>query len=99
MPAAVDRMPGENIDMRSQSEDTDPKTELKQIELLRSATVARRTALAFSLSETVIGLARRAIQRANPQLSPREALVRFVALHYGPELAERLDRDLRQRSQ
>ncbi len=85
--------------MRSQSEDTDPKAELKQIELLRGATVARRTALAFSLSETVIGLARRAIRRANPQLSPQEALVRFVALHYDPELAGRLNMDLQQRSQ
>jgi hypothetical protein len=91
-------MPGESTDMRSQSEDTDLKTELEQIEMLRSATVARRTALAFSLSETVIGLARRAIRRANPQRSPQETLVRFVALHYGPELAERLNLDLQQRS-
>jgi hypothetical protein len=99
MPASVDRMPGESIDMRPQSEDTDPGTELKQIELLRGATVARRTALAFSLSETMIALARRAIQRANPQLSPQETLVRFVALHYDPELAERLRVDLQQRLQ
>jgi hypothetical protein len=99
MPAAGGRMSRKSIAMRSQSEDTDPQAELKQIELLRSASVARRTAIAFSLSETVIGLARRAIQRANPQLSPQDALVRFVAIHYGPELAERLHQDLKQRSQ
>jgi hypothetical protein len=85
--------------MSSQSEDTDLQTELKQIDLLRGATVARRSALAISLSETMIGLARRAIQRANPQFTPRETLVCFVALHYGPELAERLRADLQLRSQ
>jgi hypothetical protein len=47
----------------------------------------------------MIGLARRAIQRANPQFTPRETLVCFVALHYGPELAERLRADLQLRSQ
>jgi hypothetical protein len=98
MQAAVGQVPRKSVDMRYQSEDTDPKAELKQIELLRSAAVARRTALAFSLSETVIGMARRAIQRANPQLSPREVLIRFVALHYDPELAARLNRDLQERS-
>jgi len=84
--------------MRSQSEDTDRKTELKQIELLRNATVARRATLAFSLSETMIGLARRAIQQADPKLSPQEVRLRFVALHYDPELAARLGMDLKQRS-
>jgi len=84
--------------MRAQSEDTDLKAESMQVELLRSATVARRTAIAFSLSETMIELARRAIRRANPHFSEREVLLRFVALHYHPELAERLDVDLRRRS-
>jgi hypothetical protein len=85
--------------VRLQSEDTDLLTERKQIELLRGATVARRTALAFSLSETAIGLARRAIQLANPELSPQDVLLRFIALHYGPALAEGLQADLRRRSQ
>jgi hypothetical protein len=80
-------------------EDTDSKAELKQIELLRGATTALRTALTFSMSETVIGLARRAIQRAGPQLDLQEALIRFVEIYYGPELAQRLRTDLQQRSQ
>jgi hypothetical protein len=85
--------------VRAQSEDTDLDTERKQIELLRTATVARRTALAFSLSETVIGLARRAIRLANPELSPQDVLLRFIALHYSPALAESLKADLRRRTQ
>lgn len=90
---------GGNSSVRAQSQDTDPNTEQKQIELLRGATVARRTALAFSLSDTVIGLARRAIQLANPELGPQDVLLRFIALHYGPALAESLQADLHRRSQ
>jgi hypothetical protein len=85
--------------VRVQSGDTDPDAERKQIELLRTATVARRTALAFSLSETVIGLARRAIRLANPELGPQDVLLRFISLHYSPELAESLKADLHRRIQ
>jgi hypothetical protein len=83
--------------MRAQSEDTDLRSERVQIDLLRKATVTRRAAIALSLSETVIGLARRAIRRQNPYLSDDEVLLRFVAIHYGPELAEKLAMDLRRR--
>ena len=83
--------------MRAQSEDTILRAEMAQIDLLRRTTVARRASIAFSLSETVIGLARKAIRRQNANLTDREVLLRFVAIHYGPELAERLDMDLRQR--
>jgi hypothetical protein len=77
--------------MRLQSADTDLTTETKQIELLRNATVAQRLTLTFSLSDTVIELVRRAIERAHPELSPRGILVHFVAIHYGRELAEKVD--------
>ena len=43
--------------MRTQSEDTDPHAEGVQLELLRKATVAKRVAIALSLSNTVIALA------------------------------------------
>lgn len=84
--------------MRTQSKDTDLHAEMAQIDLLRKATIARRTFIAFSLSETTIGLARRAIHLQNPNLTNREVLLRFVAIHYGPELAEKIDRDLQRRS-
>jgi hypothetical protein len=85
--------------MRTQSQDTDPRAEEIQIELLRKATVARRLSLAFSLSQTVIRMAQRAIRRQNADLSDQDILLRFVAIHYGQDLAERLDIDLRRRLQ
>lgn len=84
--------------MRAQSSDTDLYAEKVQIDLLRKATVAQRTAIAFSLSETAISLARRAIRRQNLNLTERDMLLRFVAIHYGPELAKRIDLDLQRRS-
>ncbi len=83
--------------MRPQSKDTDLHAEKVQLDLLRKATVARRMALTFSLSEAVIGLARKAIRRANPHLSDQDVMLRFVALHYGPELCERLQMEMRRR--
>jgi hypothetical protein len=76
--------------MRAQSRDTDLEAERVQIGLLRKATIARRAAIAFSLSETAIDLARSAVRRQSPGMSDRDVSLRFVAVHYGMELAERL---------
>ena len=83
--------------MRTQSADTDLQAESVQLDLLRKATVARRAAIAISFSQTMIELACRAIRRQDPDLSDHEVLLRFVAIHYGPELAEGLLRDLARR--
>lgn len=84
--------------MRAQAQDTDLRAETVQLTLLRKATVARRLAITFSLSQTVISLARAAIRRQSPGLGDRELLVRFVEFHYGAEMAERLQRDLARRT-
>jgi hypothetical protein len=84
--------------MRAQSEDTNQQAEMVQIGLLRSSTVARRLSMAFSLSETAIGLARRAIRLQNANLTDRDVLLRFVAIHYGPGWAETIAKDLELRS-
>jgi len=84
-------------DMRAQSEDTNLQAERVQLDLLRRATVARRATTALSLTQTVVELARRAIRRQNPELSEQEVLLRFVAIHYGPELAGRLAAGLERR--
>jgi len=76
--------------MRTQSRDTDPPSEKVQMDLLRTASIAQRVAVAFSLSKTVIRLARDAIRRQNPQSTDREVMLRFVAINYGAELAENL---------
>ncbi|MBI3933022.1 MAG: hypothetical protein HY317_06375 [Acidobacteria bacterium] len=70
--------------------DTDRAAEEAQVRLLRAATPARRTQAAFSLSRAVIELARRALRRAAPDATDEEIGLRFVALHYGDDLAQRV---------
>jgi hypothetical protein len=84
--------------MRTQSRDTDLQAERVQIDLLRKASAARRASAAFALSDTAIRLARKAIRLQNAGLNRREALLRFVAIHYGPELADKVNEDLCRRS-
>lgn len=79
------------------SSDTDPRAERVQLDLLRGASVARRAALARSLSCTTLQLTRRAIQETNPMASADELAVRFVAVCYGPALADGLRRHLEAR--
>lgn len=75
---------------RSLISDTSPEAERVQIALLRRAGPGRRFDLMRSLTATTVALSRRAIQRANPDLSQHELDLRFVELHYGRELAGRL---------
>lgn len=77
--------------------DTHPDVEKMQILLLRQATMAKRFSIMCSLSQTAISLARRAIKRANPDLSQRQLDVLFVRYHYGDELADRFQSYLEQR--
>lgn len=77
--------------------DTSAEAERVQVELLRAAPVSRRLHLAWSLSATVIGAARHALARQNPQLSPSALDAHFVELHYGRELAAALTQDLARR--
>jgi hypothetical protein len=84
--------------MQTQSRDTDAGTEAVQVDLLRKSTIARRASIAISLSETAIRLARRAIRLQNANLTDREVLLRFVAVHYGRELAEKIDAEYKRRS-
>jgi len=83
--------------MQAQSQVSDLRAESVQLALLRKAGVARRLATALSLSRTVIGLARAAIRRRCPDLDERQLLLRFVELHYGAGLAEKLRNDLARR--
>ncbi|MDO8681089.1 MAG: hypothetical protein Q7R30_21430 [Acidobacteriota bacterium] len=74
--------------------DTSVEAERVQIDLLRKAPVSRRLRLAWSLSATVIGVARRALARAQPDASQQDLDLRFVELHYGPDLAAALRAEL-----
>ncbi len=75
--------------MRTQSQDTDEKTEAVLVSLLRNLPFAKKFAQVRSLTETTISLSRRAIQR-NHEGIDKDSLNRlFVELHYGNELAGR----------
>lgn len=74
--------------------DTTVEADRVQIDLLRAAPVARRLQIAVSLSATVIGAARRALERTNPLTTRLERDLRFVELHYGAALADALRADL-----
>ena len=79
------------------SADTDPEAERAQIELLRQAGPARRLAMAVSLSDQAISLARQAIRNWMPGATEEEVGLRFVELHYGRELADEVRRYLAER--
>ena len=71
-------------------DDTDPRAARVQLELLRSASVGRRARLTRSISGTAIELSKRAVAERMPGASREEALLRWVAVAYGDELAGRL---------
>ncbi|MGH9202094.1 MAG: hypothetical protein ACRD2A_12765 [Vicinamibacterales bacterium] len=82
----------------SRAADTSAEAERVQIELLRATSVSRRLHLAWSLSATVIGAARRGLSRRLPAASTREIGLKFVETHYGPELAAAVRADLERRA-
>jgi len=77
--------------------DTSPEAEAVLIELLRKLTPAQRVQRCFSLSAMAANLSRQAIQRARPELSPREVGLCWVEMHYGKELAEGVREHLKHR--
>jgi hypothetical protein len=83
--------------MRPGLSDTDPEAERVHLRLLRAASPSRRLQLALSLSRTVMSLSRNGLARRHPDASVEELGLRFVALHYGSQLAEEVRRDLRAR--
>ncbi len=74
--------------------DTDPEIERLQLELLRQATPERRLRLALSLTGSVLALSRGGLAQKMPGANGREIGLRFVELHYGPELANELRQHL-----
>lgn len=83
--------------MAEPDSDTDPEAARMQIDLLRRATPGRRLQLALSLTQTVIELSRAGLARQMPGATREEIGLRFVELHYGPELAAELRAHLQAR--
>jgi hypothetical protein len=70
--------------------DTHPDAEKVQIDLLRKASGAQKIKQMRSLTSLVVGLSRRGIARANPNLDRHEADMLWVEQNYGKELATHL---------
>jgi len=73
--------------MSSLPRDTDPAAHRVQIDLLRQAGPARRFAIASSLTRFAIESSRQALRERFPDEDESSIAVRWVALHYGEELA------------
>jgi len=73
--------------MRTQSEDTSPKMERVQIELIRKASSAKLFGLVRSMSQTMMQASRENIRRLHPDANKEELTLIFVELYYGKELA------------
>ena len=76
--------------MITQSTDTNPEVERVLISLLRKLNPTQKLEQVQSFSSSILKLSKRAISRANPDLSEQEKNILFVKYHYGVELAERL---------
>jgi hypothetical protein len=81
--------------MSNPPRDTHPSAHRVQIELIRQASPARRFALAASLTRFTVEASRSALRYRYPDEDERSIAIRWVALHYGPDLAagvaQRLD--------
>jgi hypothetical protein len=84
--------------MASPPRDTHPDAHRVQIELLRRATPSRRFALLASLTRFAVQASRRALRERFPEEDERAISLRWVAIHYGEDLAGRLATHLESRS-
>lgn len=76
--------------MITQSVDTNPEVERVLISLIRKLTMNEKLNRTLNFSSSIINLSKRAIARANPELSEDERNLLFVEYHYGAELAKKL---------
>ena len=76
--------------MIAQSIDTNPEVERILISLIRTLSMEEKLNRTLNFSSSIINLSKRAIARANPELSEDERNLLFVEYHYGVELANKL---------
>ena len=84
--------------MKTQSPDTSESAEKVLISLIQKASFSEKFSQIASLSETVMLLSRRAIARANSDLSQQQIDLLFVSYNYGEELALKLGKYLDKKS-
>ena len=83
--------------MITQLTDTNPEVERVLVSLLRKLNMTLKLEQVQSFSSSILKLSKRAISRANPDLTEDEKNILFVEYHYGVELANRLRKYLDQR--
>jgi hypothetical protein len=83
--------------MASPPRDTSPEAHRVQMDLLRRAGPGRRFALMASLTRFAIEASRRAIRERHPDEDERSIALRWVAVHYGRDLAAKLETYLERR--
>lgn len=76
--------------MITQLMDTNPEVERVLISLLRKLNTTQKFEQVISFSSSILKLSKKAIQRANPNLSEEEKNILFVKYHYGIELADKV---------
>jgi len=76
--------------MKTQSRDTNIKTEKKLISLLKKQSRAEKFSRVRSLTETAINSSKRAIKRNNKGLNERQINLLFIEYNYGKDLAEKV---------
>ena len=84
--------------MRTLPVDTRPEAEKVLISLLRKSNTSKKFAQIRSLSQSAMLLSRRAIARANPDLNEKQINLRFISLHYGKDLEQRVEKYLDEKS-
>lgn len=77
--------------MQPYVDDTNPKAKEVQISLIRKAGIAERARHMRELSGMVVNLSRRAISRTHPGFDQKQVDLMFVNIHYGGDLAKRLE--------
>ncbi len=76
--------------MKLQSIDTKPEVEQVWLSLLQKSSCTTRIFQVCAMTNMTINLSKRAISRANSDLTKKELDILFVKYHYGHELANRL---------
>ena len=76
--------------MSSGTDDTTPQIHARMAAMLAALSPARRMAMVRDLTGATIGWSRRAVREAMPGASSHEVLLRWVAVTYGQDLADRL---------
>ncbi|MFX0141605.1 MAG: hypothetical protein ACFFDN_48655 [Candidatus Hodarchaeota archaeon] len=70
--------------------DTPLKIEEIQINLIRQSNIPNRIAIVQALTEITVRMSKKAILRANPQLSGQEINFLFCSFTYGENLANKI---------